>query len=85
MKNWILHKSFYPINGVEYGNNDEKMSAVALQFSAKSGRIINGCIGALDGWAVKIQRPGWCSKPSIILQQEGVLCRESSGGSVKGE
>jgi hypothetical protein len=57
LNNWILHKSFYPINGVEYCNNEEKMSAVALQFSATSGGVINGCIGAIDGWVVKIQRP----------------------------
>jgi hypothetical protein len=30
---------------------------VALQFSWASRGVINGCIGALDGWIVKVQKP----------------------------
>ena len=33
------------------------MERVALQFSEALGGVINGCIGALDGWIVKIQKP----------------------------
>jgi hypothetical protein len=34
-----------------------KMQEVALQFSHASRGVINGCIGALDGWVVKIRKP----------------------------
>ncbi len=33
------------------------MRAVALQFTQSSRGVINGCIGALDGWLVKIKKP----------------------------
>ena len=54
---WLTNESFYPINGVEYCNDDAMMSEVALQFSNASNGVINGCIGAVDGWVVKIQKP----------------------------
>ena len=56
--NWIRHPSFGPINGIEYCCKDAKMNAVALQFAQSSRGIMNGCIGALDGWLVKIKKPG---------------------------
>ena len=49
VNNWLVHESFYPINGVAYCQDDEKMQEVALQFSRSSRGVINGCIGALDG------------------------------------
>ena len=57
IKNWLSHELFYPINGVEYCSNDAAMASVALQFCESSGGLINGCIGALDGWIVKVQKP----------------------------
>ena len=33
------------------------MESVALQFCEASAGVMNGCIGALDGWMVKIQKP----------------------------
>jgi hypothetical protein len=33
------------------------MQEVALQFSWASRGVINGCIGALNGWILKIQKP----------------------------
>jgi hypothetical protein len=33
------------------------MASVALQFCEHSSGIINGCIGALDGWIVKVEKP----------------------------
>ncbi len=33
------------------------MQEVALQFSQASRGVINGCIGAMDGWIVKVQKP----------------------------
>jgi hypothetical protein len=73
LNQWILHDSFYPINGVEYCSNEDKMKAVALQFSASSGGVINGCIGAIDGWVVKIRRP---NKKDGILNPQSFYSRK---------
>jgi hypothetical protein len=45
------------INGAEYLNNEERMRNVACEFAVGSGGILAGCIGALDGWLVKILKP----------------------------
>jgi hypothetical protein len=55
--NWLSHELFCPIDGIEYCTNDEKMASIALQFCEHSSGIINGCIGALDRWVVKLQKP----------------------------
>ena len=57
VQNWLLRKSFHPINGVDYCRDKQQLQAVALQFSQASRGVINGCIGALDGWVVKIRKP----------------------------
>jgi hypothetical protein len=57
VKDWLVHESFYPINGVAYCQHNEKMQEVAQQFSCASRGVINGCIGALDRWVVKIRKP----------------------------
>ena len=54
---WLSHPSFYNINGIEYCSDDERMKEVALQFARGSNGVIGGCIGALDGWVVKIKKP----------------------------
>ncbi len=54
---WLVHDSFYPIDGVDYWRDEQQMQEVALQFSWASRGVINGCIGALDGWIVKIKKP----------------------------
>jgi len=55
--NWLSHPSFYNINGIEYCSDEERMKEVALLFARGSNGIIGGCIGALDGWVVKIKKP----------------------------
>jgi hypothetical protein len=57
ISNWLSHESFCPIDGVKYCSDDNHMKSVALQFCESSLGIINGCIGALDGWIVKVQKP----------------------------
>ena len=72
--NWIRHPSFGPINGIEYCSNDAEMNAVALQFAQSSRGVINGCIGALDGWLVKIKKPGkrdGVENPQYFYSQKG--------------
>ena len=55
--NWLSHELLCPIDGIKYCSNDARMESVALQFCEASTGIMNGCIGALDGWIVKIQKP----------------------------
>ena len=45
------------ISGVDYCSDDERLQRVACEFSHASNGVINGCIGAIDGWIVKINRP----------------------------
>ena len=33
------------------------MAKVADEFAKRSNYVINGCIGAIDGWIVKIRKP----------------------------
>jgi len=70
---WLTNESFYPINGVEYVNDDAMMNEVAMQFSNASNGVINGCIGALDGWVVKIQKP---SRKDNILNATSFYSRK---------
>jgi hypothetical protein len=56
VNNWLCHDLFYPINGVAYCQDDEKMQEVALEFSRASKGAINGCIVHwTDGW-YKLER-----------------------------
>jgi hypothetical protein len=74
VNNWLVHESFYPINGVAYCQDDEKIQEVALQFSCASRRVINGCIGALDGWVVKMRKPSRCNgveNPQSFYSRKG--------------
>jgi len=57
VERWLRHPSFYNIDGVAYCSDDTKMRQVALEFARGSQGVINGCIGALDGWVVKIRKP----------------------------
>ncbi len=57
VQNWLIHESFYLINSVAYCQDDEKMLDAAVQFARALKGVINGCIGVLDGWVVKIKKP----------------------------
>jgi hypothetical protein len=54
---WILYDRLVKTNGMKYCQDEASMNEVALQFSRGSGGVIGGCIGAIDGWIVKIIRP----------------------------
>jgi len=50
------------------------MQENALQFSCASRGVINGCIGALDGWVVKIRKPSRCNgveNPQSFYSRKG--------------
>ena len=57
IKDWILDDRLVKINGVDYCEDNDLMSRVARGFATASRNIINGCIGAIDGWVVKIRKP----------------------------
>jgi len=57
IKNWILDDRLVKINGLDYVSDDIRMERVALEFLVGSNGLMAGCIGALDGWIVKIKRP----------------------------
>lgn len=57
LSNWLLDDRLVKINGIEYCSNESAMQEVALEFARDSSGIINGCICAIDGWVVKIQKP----------------------------
>jgi hypothetical protein len=58
LENWICDDGLVKINGDDYLNDIERMKDVACDFAGGSTiGIIGGCIGALDGWLVKIKKP----------------------------
>jgi hypothetical protein len=57
VEKWLLHPQFYPINGIAYCSDEFQMREVAEQFHIASQGVMSGCIGALDGWIVKVKKP----------------------------
>ncbi len=68
MECWLLNDSFYPVDGIKYISDSRRMEKVALQFLNASWGVLNGCIGALDSWVVKIQKP---------MKSDGVINSQS--------
>ena len=74
ISNWLSHDRFCLIDGVQYCSDDDRMKSVALQFCKSSSGIMNGCIGALDGWIVKVQKPlksDGVNNPQSFYSQKG--------------
>lgn len=57
VEEWICNDSLVNINGLDYVTDEDEMEDVKIQFLSGSDGKINGCIGALDGCLVKIQKP----------------------------
>jgi hypothetical protein len=55
---WICQDFLVKINGIEYCEDEQRMEEVACDFSNYSNHLFGGCIGAIDGWIVKIKQPG---------------------------
>jgi len=51
---WICKDDLVKISGLEYCKDDVRMEAVARDFADGSNHLFSGCIGAIDGWIVKI-------------------------------
>ena len=59
VRKWICDKDcpLVKISGKDLINDDARMAAVALDFGRASSGLFSGCIGAIDGWVVKIRKP----------------------------
>ena len=57
IKNWILDERLVKIDGIDYVSDEQMLSKVALHFAQQSNGVLNGCIGAIDGWIVKTKMP----------------------------
>ena len=44
---------------IKYLINIEAMNRVSCGFSRRSNGVLKGCIGAIDGWLVKIRPNSW--------------------------
>ncbi len=62
--NWICDDRLVDIKGVEYSKDEDRMNAVAMDFADGSNHLFSGCIGAVGGWIVKIQKP--CKKDGVL-------------------
>ncbi len=81
IREWILDDRLIKIHGIKYCQDLAKMNEVALQFARGSGGVIGGCIGAIDGWIVKIQRP---SKRNNVMDPKSFYsCKGFFGISVQ--
>lgn len=58
LKYWICNDNVIKINFPGYLNDETRLRDTAYSFSSGTSKgIISGCIGALDGWLVKIKCP----------------------------
>jgi hypothetical protein len=57
------------INGIEFCGDEERMGKVAREFAMKSNFVINGCIGAIDGWIVYSDPASYFSRKGFFGQQ----------------
>ncbi len=72
---WLNDERLVDINGIKYIFDEGQITNVALGFSQITNGALCGCMGALDGWIVKIQRP-WkkhhkCPNPSSYYSRKG--------------
>ncbi len=54
---WFLDDWLVTIDGVGYCMDKRKMECVARGFCKTSDGVFASCIGAIDGWLVKIMKP----------------------------
>jgi len=74
IQNWLTHPFFYPIDGIKYCSDELRMREVSDHFFNASQGVMSGCIGALDGWVVKIRAPSrrdGVSDPASFYSRKG--------------
>ena len=52
--NWINDDRFISFDSSSYLNDENRLKEVANGFRSRSNGLFEGCIGAVDGWLVKI-------------------------------
>jgi hypothetical protein len=72
---WINDERLVDINGIKYISDEGRLTKGALGFAQITNGALCSCMGALDGWIVKIQRP-WkkrdkCPNPSSDYSRKG--------------
>ncbi len=55
--NWICNDRLVNVSGIDYCKDEDRMNAIARDFVDGSNYLFSGCIGAVDGWIVKIRKP----------------------------
>jgi len=74
--NWICDDWLVDISGVEYCKDEDRMHAVVMDFADGSNHLFSGCIGAVDGWIVKIQKP--CMKDGVLNPKLSTVGKDST-------
>ena len=64
LTDWIIKLNIGQIDIESYLSNNDAMKRVAIGFSQRSGGVLKGDIGAIDGWLVKITRP-WETRDGV--------------------
>jgi hypothetical protein len=75
-KTWFCHKDVLPISFYDsILKNKRNQAKVRKEFSTKTGGIFSGCIGALDGWLVRICCPTMkeVTNPGKYFSRKGFL------------
>jgi hypothetical protein len=62
--NWICNDMLVNMSGIDYYKDEDRINAVARDFADGSNHLFSGCIGAMDGWIVKIRQP--CKKDGVL-------------------
>ena len=72
MENWICHPDFENSNVIDLLEDEDAMKAIAREFAAGTTKgVIGGCIGAIDGWLVRISKPVGVPNASNFLSRKG--------------
>ena len=73
--NWIIKTGIGDLNMVKYLRHKEAMAKVSAGFSKRSNGVLQGAIGAIDGWLVRIVRPNWfrdgIKNPTTCFSRKG--------------
>ena len=74
LQEWVIAGNIGDLNMTKYLGDEMAMAKVSHGFSKRSRGIFKGAIGALDGWVVRIVRPGWRDKiknPMSFFSRKG--------------
>ena len=76
MKDWFCNDDVVLIDFYKLLESTEDTNTIRNAFARKTDGIMNGCIGAVDGWVVKIRCPSW----KEVLNPGKYFCRKGFYG-----